>query len=657
MMVNGRKRWRLRIKVRTSLLLGGQTSPMLVDAATARYPSGLPIIPASALKGALRIEFERLARLAQKHGLIDGEPAVCDAGIPDNACGKEEGQCIVCRLFGTPGAEGKLRFHDAKIVDDALIRLFVRKREETEEPRHTPLRAGYDVRPGVGIGRSRKTSEEQLLFMSETLAPFLPDCIFEAEIEGDNVDETEERLLKQAVQSLIAIGGDKSRGLGRVEASLEEIAQENTSIVQGASASAQTFCLQVTLTPTEYVRVSTVKVANNFLDTYDFLPGSSVRGAVARSFAHSPYCPQGWQDKEFRRAFLRQPALFTEFYPTNANVPAKPIPLSARTCKSFPGFHRITEEEAQKQGRRQSHGAKDILLAAVVIRLLRKTGMPAELEDRCTRCSSALKELERGYYISPTEFKSYSRGAPHRMHTKTAINRQRGTSAEGQLYSYELMDAKLEYLESDRPRFIGNVTNLTPALYRHLQSLNGQTLLIGGARLRGYGKVKLTVEDMLELSSEQPQQWKQRMDRMTDLIKAPVLDAMSNTERKELESQIFFSLTLTSDLILPPGNWEQMLIEEVKTQLKVKQRLVLELAICRPGYRGGYNEAMGMRKDLIPVIVRGSAFVFSCHQSERDNILNALPALLKHGMGLRREEGFGRVSFCDPFHLERIQQE
>ena len=646
------KSWKLKVKVRTSLLVGGQTSPVLVDAATARYPSGLPIIPASALKGALRIEFERLARLAQQHGLIGKEPAICDAGTPDNACGRGANRCIVCQIFGTPGAEGKLRFQDAKITDNALIRLFVKGRERAEQA-DIPLPAGYDVRPGVAINRSRKTAAERLLFISEMLTPFLPDCIFEAEVEGDNMSELEERLLKEAAQSLKAIGGDKSRGLGQVEVSLDEVAQEGAHTTQGtstASVSNQTLSLQLTLTPTEYLRVSAVKVANNFLDAYDFLPGSSVRGAVARTFALSSHCPQRWEDKEFRQAFLKQPALFTEFYPTNASVPAKPIPLSVRTCKRFPGFRHITKEEAEREGKQQSHGAKDILIAATIIRLLRKAGIPAALEDRCKYCSSMLKELG-GYYINTT---TPVEGVAHRMHTKTAINRQRGTSAEGQLYSYELVNAKLEHLESQRPRFIGKLVNLTPALYQHLQSLNGQFLLIGGARLRGYGKVKLTVESLP--SDEQLQEWKERMEKMTNLVRTPVLEIISETGRKDLESRIFFSLTLISDLMLPPTNWEQELVKEVKTRLGIDQELTLELAICLTGCRGGYNEAMGMRKELMPVIVRGSAFLFSFYQEDKGNILNAIPALLQQGMGLRREEGFGRVSFCDPFHLERTQQ-
>ena len=57
-----------------------------------------------------------------------------------------------------------------------------------------------------------------------------------------------------------------------------------------------------------------------------------------------------------------------------------------------------------------------------------------------------------------------------------------------------------------------------------------------------------------------------------------------------------------------------------------------------------------------PVIARGSAFAFSCREQERECLLDSLAGLLRKGMGLRRHEGFGRVSFCDPFHLQRRTQ-
>lgn len=656
--------WKLRLKVRTTLLIGGQTSPVLVDVATARQPSGVPIIPASAIKGALRIECERLARLAQREGLFPAKPRICNAGSPDSACGMVELCCVVCSLFGSPGIEGKLRFHDAVLVEEQR-NLFVAPERREPKRWQVPSGVGYDIRPGVAIGRIRKAAAEQLLFMSEVLTPFMPECVFEADIEvRQQVSSEERRLLQAAVSFLTAIGGDKSRGVGHVEASLvlpsTEDAPTTESIISSPTEQAPEPTpelmtpppdMQITLEPLEYVRVSAVKVTNNFLDAFDFLPGSTVRGAVARSFKES--LAHGFQDEAFREAFLKTPVLLSDFYPTTAARPPKPIPLSFRACKAYPGFQVRSREQAQQQGTRESHGGKDILIAATVVKKLRAMGSPVLLEERCTTCNADLKEWS-GYYLFPAQ--SAGERVQFRMSTKTALNRARGTSAEGQLYSYQLVDNQME-VENGRPRFIGTAVCLTPALHHHLHQLNGQTLLIGGARLRGFGKVQVLVSDRIFPDEESRDACEQRLSQFTKAIMTPLRDAAQGKEGKErLEKRLFFSLTLTSDLILPPGDWNQALREEAKKHLGLQQNLAMELAVCRTGYRGGYNEALGMSKDLLPVIQRGSACVFSCQEDDKGNLLNSVPALLRQGMGLHREEGFGRVSFCDPLHLERQTQ-
>jgi len=625
------KTLRLTLQVKGSLLIGGQTFPVLVDVATARGPDGIPLIPASAIKGALRIEFERLARLKYR---------VCD--VSTEACGSS-GSCIACSVFGSPGLEGKLRFQDARLRAD-LWKIFSKK--EGDEARK-PTSSGYATRPGVAISRKRKAAVEHMLFNAETIAQFIPDCVFEADVEvlRDLADE-EEKLLRMAVYYLEAIGADKSRGLGHLVASVKPEPQSagvdeklNSPSQQGPSGS-----LKLTLILQEYVRVSGVKAKNNFMDSLEFIPGSSVRGAIARSFADSH--GNNWTHPDVRQAFLGEPALFSEFYPTGALVSSKPIPLSARTCKTYPGI--IVKFES---GKRPSHGTKDTLIAATVAKKLREAGMPAVVDDVCKYCEqsgspSPLKPI-RGFYLGDSVVEP-----SHRMNTKTAINRSRMTSAEEQLYSYELIDTMLEADESNRIRFVGTVTELTHELESHLRALNGQSLLIGGARYRGFGKMKLRVEDLSKDIDEDRQKWEERMERLTETIREPLVAA-----GLAVKCLSFFSLTLLSDLILPPDNWEEQLVGKVRDALRIADReLRLEKAVSETGCRSGFSDALGMRKDLFPVIRRGSAFVFSCSADSKENILKNLPDLLRKGIGARREEGFGRVSFCDPFHIDRREQ-
>ncbi|MEM2913997.1 MAG: hypothetical protein QXH91_01155, partial [Candidatus Bathyarchaeia archaeon] len=412
----------------------------------------------------------------------------------------------------------------------------------------------------------------------------------------------------------------------------------------------------ITLVPIEYVRVSGVKITNNFLEALEFLPGSAIRGAVAKSFSS---VRGGWKDIAVREAFLHNPVIFSNFYPNATAQPylPKPVPLSARTCKAFPGF----QCQAATAKERASHGTKDILIAATVVKLLREQGIPALFEDACEymedgkRCNSALKQLE-GFYLYPYRDGEASKKVSRRTTTKTAINRSRFTSSDGQLYSYEVLNPRLECFEEitqpekRRLRFIGLVRNLSNELKEYLAEK--KPLLIGGAKGRGFGKMK--IKNLTDIKDESHNDLKQRFDKFTSLVQE-LLRATGHPKANRL----FFSLTLNSDLLLPPGSKMDYLKGEVERILKLPERgLELEKAFVRIDYRSGFNEALGIQKDLLPVLIRGSSFVFSCNPDDniKESIINSLFSLLRNGLGWRREEGFGQISFCDPFHIERIKQ-
>lgn len=642
---------RLTLTVRYSLLIGGQTSSLLADVATARESGGAPIIPASAMKGALRIEFERLAAGLGKQ--------VCHPGRPEDAC-RPSSLCLACRVFGSPGKEGKLRFQDARLDGD-LRQVFTDERRPRVYAAR-PTGQGYAIRTGVAISRSRKVAEEDMLFASETISsfPMLSDpstspLIFSSEVEvWGTLHQEEWELLQLAAKSLQSIGADKSRGLGHLQARIEKI--KEAEVTDAASGPEFSKDVIITLVPLEQLRVSGVKVTNNFLESLEFLPGGAVRGAMAKSFACSR---GGWKHSAVREAFLCNPVLFSDFYPNVTSQPylPKPVPLSARTCKAFPGF----EHREATAMERASHGAKDILIPATVVKLLREQGIEIVLDDACEviedgkRCGAALKRLE-GFYFSQ-QGEQASRKVPRRITTKTAINRSRFTSAEGQLYSYEVLDPRLECSEeladknNRRLRFVGTVRGLTDELRKYLE--REDILFIGGARFRGFGKVK--IEKVQDLQEESLDRLKQRLDNFNSRIQ-PSLRVSGHRKAERL----FFSLTLTSDLILPPGIVLDRFKTEVETALGLSEKnLEIQKALAGTDYRGGFNEALGIQKDLLPVVVRGSAFVFSCNSSNggaEHLILQNLPKLLKKGLGCRCEEGFGMVSFCDSFHLDRMSQ-
>ena len=267
-----------------------------------------------------------------------------------------------------------------------------------------------------------------------------------------------------------------------------------------------------------------------------------------------------------------------------------------------------------------------------------------------------------GFYRFPFSDKQTCENLQRRITTKTAINRARFTSAEEQLYSYELIDTRLESSDKEdakdsrRLRFIGNIRGLTDELHQHLSKV--ERLLIGGARSRGFGRVR--IEEIVDDRQESKDELKDRLNEFTNKIQK-TLCAASHPRCERL----FFSLTCISDLMPLPaigsGNVLDWIEQALEQALGLSGKdLRIENTIAQTGYRSGFNQALGIQKDLKSVIVRGSAFVFSCNadgQESQTIILENLKNFLRVGLGLQREEGFGRFSFCDRFHLDRIDQQ
>src|SRR5262245_54818926 len=108
----------LQIRLQTAFSLDGYAAPQPgADKALARNAEGLPLIPGSTIKGGLRERTEALLReFCRLMGADDG--FVCRSPAPDTMCplpGKET-LCPLCRLFGSPWAEGRLIYHDATLL-------------------------------------------------------------------------------------------------------------------------------------------------------------------------------------------------------------------------------------------------------------------------------------------------------------------------------------------------------------------------------------------------------------------------------------------------------------------------------------------------------------------------------------------------------------
>jgi len=189
-----KERWILKgtIRTLTSLHVGrgrGEKEAGEPDLPVLRFPDGKPYIPGSSLKGAIRSELDRLTK-----GLGF---SLCIKNEPRYSCAPPK-LCVSCILFGSTEVASRVIFRDAVITQDV-----------------SPI-----LRVGTAITRDSKKVVEGSLFETEYLPP---NSEFDLEMVFENPEPWMIGLLAMCIESLQAIGGQVSRGAGKVEFKLESI--------------------------------------------------------------------------------------------------------------------------------------------------------------------------------------------------------------------------------------------------------------------------------------------------------------------------------------------------------------------------------------------------------------------------------------------------
>lgn len=193
------------LEARTALHVGGGQGSEVADAMLRRDTQGRPLIPGTALAGALRSLLTRLGPQIQGAGLCRAlYPPRVLLDMPQQPCG-----CAVCRLMGdvVPADEGDTAAYASRLLvyNAALM-------DETQ-----PM-----IRDGVGINRTTGAAARAAAakFDLEVL-PAGSRFFFRMELrepQGDGDLAADEQLLvaglSEWMAGRLALGGDVSRGLG-----------------------------------------------------------------------------------------------------------------------------------------------------------------------------------------------------------------------------------------------------------------------------------------------------------------------------------------------------------------------------------------------------------------------------------------------------------
>ena len=397
------------------------------------------------------------------------------------------------------------------------------------------------------------------------------------------------------------------------------------------------------ITPEEPLVLGSVRPDAQFLATRTYIPGCLLRGAWAEWLKM-----QGKEDDEILSQVEK--LRIGNFYPAVDDgqlLYTLPLPLTAMTCKHEPGFRSAFRPDYR------GHGMVDTLLPQLAYHLLREAGaqMTAPFALTCAQCDGRMELAEGFYGVYQAHGRvGYEQFRPrYYAQTKVALSRFRRASQFQMLYTVNalapLSPSVIKEKTSSQAIFLGRVYGHLDAVQELREAL--QHVAIGALHTRGYGRVKIEEIDA-------PTGWLDLQERvgafnqiLADIWQDLKRLAANSGELPEKPDGLYFSVDLLS-----PGVFVNHGLPELVPELRINGRALWPIWwATRPDMASGWSTAWGLPKPTNLAARMGSVYVYRWDGS-LDDLLPTLQALEAKGLGIRRDEGFGEVLVCHPFHQE-----
>lgn len=399
--------------------------------------------------------------------------------------------------------------------------------------------------------------------------------------------------------------------------------------------------LNVTIEAESPLCFSERRPAGQFRESTEYIPGSVLRGAVADLMLKEGLGGSA----EFNALFVSaRPAVFANAYPAPHVFPA-----TAVSCKAEGGLH--------GEGK---HGVIDTLVERLCFEALRpagllyapKCGYPFSGGKKC----GARMEQHFGFYSREGDVLRAKKTSQRQLR-RVAINRRRAVAEDELLYSPIVVNEGSHGSNGKYQSAKFEATVIVPTHADRLVNYLAQVTHLGSGTSRGLGRVRLKVEKDLVRDGEELESIRKRRKELNRAIKEfwghlKGLPGGSEPEHGP-DGGTYFTINLYADAILKENGWLPAL---VLTERMLQEwcgisddSLRLIRAYSGYDYRGGWNEAWGLPKDVDVVVPRGSVFLFWTKHPDRWD--KALLELERWGVGERTAEGFGQVRVCDEFHL------
>ena len=581
-----------------------------IDVEVKRDKNGTPYFSAKHIKGVFR------AKVLEFKNALSGD-------------GKE----FTEKYFGSGGNNpSKIRFSDLKLKIEKNI---------GDEGYQRRLENKIGNRYGVKINRKTRVAEENSLFNYEFVKP---KNIYAGsfELSNDFFEKSEEdiKFLLSSFLHIDKIGGLKSRGLGKVlvqfvsiendkrnnfkeendrfkivEKILKEVKSKNNYKNQGIKKLNELEKYKYTLNFVEPA-VLQGKVNKNEVELRKSLQGSSIRGAIIQ------YGLDNGFESEIEKLLKIKISEVRKFVREDKNEIKEEFKLASGFKTKYP----IEANEYKKIDK------------AVSVMKEYKVNEEDENGIKLERDSLALLNA------TGTEL-------------SIKIDEKTRTTEESLLFSTEYTDLT-NVANKEEVFFKGNV-EIPKGLFEIGKKYE---LKIGKYKTKGFGKVEIKFE---KFSEEKGKNISERIEKLNSQIKEDFKEFDKRNDKEKVyfgdellkeEKQKLITFDFLSDMILPfneVSNVGKQILELFDENIGEKLTLNNRRTFVNVEKLRGYNIINNSRKMDEIVITQGSVISYCINNEDLEDILEKLEKIEENGIGLRRNEGFGRVRICSERKYEK----
>ena len=563
-----------------------------IDVTVKKDKDGYPIFNGKHIKGILR---ERVYQFKRALGVEEKEIET----FVNNYFGKE-GNYIKNNSFN------QIRFSNLTIKDKKSYANKINVEKLIEN------------RYGIRINRKTRSTVPQSLFNYEFLSR---NNVFVGSLDiNDNIKNEDLKFILACLFHLDKIGGMKSRGIGKVRVkingnylegengvvetkSLDKIISELKREDKKASTELKTdefVKYNYTLELEEPIVLKSIELGN-YIKTRNSVQGSTVRGALIEYF-----CRKGY-DLNVLKNIEASDATREDNKVSLASLFETKYEIKNEGNKKVKIDKVISSDTEYKDGTKYERSSSSDFKA---------TG-----NEISVKISTKLKSAENGMLFN-TEYINNTKEEDKNNKQKNEI--------KFPTENIKLVgDLKLPK-EISQEKFI---------------------VYIGKYKFKGFGKATITIK---KYADNNKADLEARINNLSAKVRKDIESKIGKEAEKEIRNEIqdkdkkVICFDLYSDMIIPftdiydAGEQFLMLAGLKDENLKFN----LKRSFINTGKLEGFNIINGVRKVDELIFTKGSVFTYIVEENTCNSILEKLTKIEKNGLGLRKNEGFGRVRIC-----------